>query len=79
MNKQLTSSSMLLASVSSRFIWAVNGIYSRLFRKSATAIPVRIMLTGFLMSLWVSTRMLARLNRVPRTHTSIASQPWMGW
>ena len=69
---------MLLASVSNRFIWTVNGIYSKLLRKSATAIPVRIMLTGFLMSLWVSTRMLARLNRVPSTHTSIASHPWIG-
>ena len=70
---------MLLASVFRKFMWAVNGMYSKLFRKSATAMPVRIMLTGFLMSLWVSTRMLARLNKVPKMHTSIASQPWIGW
>ena len=57
----------------------VKGIYSSITRKSATAMPVRIMLTGLLMSLWVSTRILARLNRVPKTHTSMASQPWIGW
>ena len=57
----------------------VKGMYSSMTRKSATAMPVRIMLTGLLMSLWVSTRMLARLNRVPSTHTSIASHPWIGW
>ena len=57
----------------------VKGMYSSITRKSATAMPVRIMLTGLLMSLWVSTRMLARLNKVPRMHTSIANQPCTEW
>ena len=60
-------------------MWMVKGMYSSMTRQSATAMPVRIMLTGFLMSLWVSTRMLARLKRVPRTQTTMASQPWIGW
>ena len=60
-----------------RLMWIRKGMYSIITRQSATAMPVRIMLTGFLMSLWVSTRMLAMLNKVPSTHTSIASQPWI--
>ena len=62
-----------------RHMWMMKGMYSIITRQSATAMPVRIMLTGFLMSLWVSTRMFARLNKVPTTHTSIANQPWIGW
>ena len=50
-------------------------MYSNMTRQSATAMPVRIMLTGLRMSLWVSTRMLARLKRVPSTHTTIARCP----
>ena len=74
-NWPLTVSVLGISRSFKRLMWMIKGMYSIMTRQSATAMPVRIMLTGFLMFLWVSTRMLARLNRVPNTHTSIASQP----
>ena len=46
-------------------------MYSSMTRQSATAIPVSIKLMGMvLMSLWVSTRILSRLNIVPTRETA---------
>ena len=46
-------------------------MYSIRTRQSATAIPVSIRLMGLvLMSLWVSTRILSRLNIVPTRETA---------
>ena len=54
--KLFTVSALGMSVLFKRLMWIWKGMYSIITRQSATAMPVRIMLTGFLMSLWVSTR-----------------------
>ena len=73
--KEYISSGSLVLS-SRRYMWIVNGMYSKLSRRSANAMPERIRLMWLLLiSLYVKTMIFSMLVEAPRQQTMMERPP----